>query len=286
LALALLVGPTASAEPVTTELAPAADNWVNSCPSGNVDKNGASEQLRLRGWSNGPRAFRTLAQFDLSTLAGKTIQSATLGIYWYGGSNNAPTVQRTAELYEQVDEWAETNSNWRFADDLETDPPSIEWTSVDTWNASQPYYSGPSGTQGGGGTAGDLIDSYTLQWTGSSWGEFTGEWLEFDVTDMVQAWVDGDPNNGFLMMMQDEISSANTVYFMYSRECTACDPSEMPFLEVTYEEGPEPWGAPATAEAATLGASRSSGSFNYLLMVLLPAAVVVGIKRMRKQTAE
>jgi hypothetical protein len=161
---------------------------------------------------------------------------------------------------------------------------------VDTWNATAPYYSGPGGTQGGGGTAGDLIDTHLLQWTGDGtegdWVNFSGEWLAFDVKDMVQAWVDGDPNNGFLMMLQDETGSGSTVYQMYSRECTDCDASEMPFLEVTYEDAGEEWGAAAPAEAATLGASQASGSLNYLLMVLLPAAVVVGIKRMRKRAAE
>jgi hypothetical protein len=278
LALAMLVMPTASAEPVTAKLAPVADNWVNSCNGGWSDKNGSLVQLRLRGWDDGPRAFRSLLRFDLTGLAGKTVYSATLRVYWYQGHWDPPSVQNTVGVYENTGPWAETNSNWRYADE------PAEWDSIDVWSSASPYYSGPGGSPGGGGDPGDLINTYTLQWTGSDWGDFSGEWLEFDVTDMVQDWVYGTAdNNGFLLRFLAELLAGNTVYELVSRE-NALD--EKPYLEVTYEDGSGGCAAAAPAEAATLGASQTSGSLSHLLIVLLPVAVVVGIKRMRRRAAK
>jgi len=285
----ILLPAAASAEPVTTELSPVADNWVSSCPGGHAQKNGTivsggnnAKELRLRGWSSGPRAFRTLAQFNLIGLAGKTIQAATLKVHWYGGHWDTPSSQQTVVLYEQTDAWVEGNSNWRYADD------PTEWTSIGTWNSSAPYNSGPGGSQGGGGTAGGLIDTYVLQWTGdgteADWVNFPGEWLEFDVKDMVQAWADGDSNNGFLMKLANETGAGSTVYQMHSQECTSCTGLK-PVLEVTYEGGdPTSWGAATPAEASTLEASPASGSSNVLMMVLMPAAIVVGLRRMCRRS--
>jgi hypothetical protein len=281
--LSLFLGVTgaASAEPITTQLSPEADNWTNSCPSGNAMKNGTiasggnrAKEVRLRGWSNGPRAFRTLARFDLTSLAGKTVQSATLRFYWFGGEWETPTTQQVVELYEQTDAWEEGNSNWRYGDD------PAEWTSVDPWNPTAPYYSGPGGTQGGSGTLGDLVDATVLLWTGTGseadWVNFPGEWVEFDVTDTVQGWVNGDPNHGFAMVLQDEVGGGATVYRMYSRECTDCDEGQKPLLEVTYD-GAEAWGAPPAA--STVDAAPGSHPLNYLLMLLVPAALLAGFKR-------
>jgi len=283
--LSLVLGLTgvASAAPVTTELAPAADNWLSSCPGGNGMKNGTilsggenAKQARLRGWNNGPRVFRTLARFDVASLAGKTIQSATLKFYWYGGEWETPTAQQVVELYTQSDPWVEGNSNWRYADD------PTDWASVDTWNAASPYYSGPGSSQGGGGSMGDLVDTTVLLWTGAGtepdWVNFPGEWVEFDVTSAVQDWVNGAPNNGLLMMLQDELGAGKTVYKMYSRECTDCDAAEKPVLEVTYE-GAEAWEAPPAS--STLDAAPASHAVNYLLMLLAPAAIVAAFRRAR-----
>ena len=204
---------------------PEADNWVSSCPNGWSSKFGSSSQLRLRGWSNGPRVFRSLLRFNLSDLAGWPIDSAMLSMYWYGGGHTPPTTQHTVNLFENTSPWAETNSNWRYSDQ------PTQWNSIDAWNSAHPYYSGPGGSPGGGGDPGvQIIDSYVTQWTGTSWGSFPGEWFEFDVTDLVQDWAGGADNNGLLVKFQNETTIGSTVFFMYSRQAGAV---EKPYLDVT-----------------------------------------------------
>jgi hypothetical protein len=299
----------AFAAPVTTEMAPEADNWLNSCPAGYSQQNGCEAQcsdykyqeLRLRAWDNGPRVFRSILRFNVSALAGRAIQDAKLKIYWYAGHWNTPTIQKTVEVYEVTSAWEECHSQWRYRD-IGT---LTEWESVDVWNPMSPYYSGTGGTQGGGGDYGDLIDSTTLQWTGdgteADWENFTGEWVEFDVTGAVQAWVDGDPNNGFFIKLQNEtvpMPEGTTVYQFLSKEAkpNGTDPSHpwddrkpepvedyYPSLEITYDDGSGGCAAAAPAEAATRGASQTSGSLSHLLIVLVPAALVIGLKRMRRR---
>jgi hypothetical protein len=62
-----------------------------------------------------------------------------------------------------------------------------------------------------------------------------GAWIEWDVTTDVQAFVDGTPNFGWLIM--DTIESQNPPVYAkyYSREYA--DSALRPYLEVTYTEG-------------------------------------------------
>jgi len=123
---------------------------------------------------------------------------------------------------------------------------------VTRWNESALYYSGPAGTPGGGGDYDEttVIASDTLDWTfpggqQSDWQFFPGEWLEFDVTEQVQVWIDGAENDGFLVRLSNELQGGpdrteegSTVFQFRSRECAQqpepCDPNEKPHLVVTY----------------------------------------------------
>jgi cysteine-rich repeat protein len=247
MALLLYGGPSHGA---TESYEPVADNWVNSCPggwhqtNGTIDSGGLyARELRVRSWEDVPappgsgwiRVFRTLLKFDLSSLAGMTIDDATVGIYWWGGDWDPPSVQQVLDVHRMTRPWVEGASNWRYADEDAMDV----WDSIDTWNATMPFLSGPGGGPGGGGDydEGTVWSSYTMQWIagpGETWDDFPGEWLEFDVTDLVQAWVDGEVNDGMLIKIREEpIAGYTTRYKMHSRECTECEGLK-PYLEVTY----------------------------------------------------
>ncbi len=252
--------PLATAETVTLE--PEADTWLSSCPGGWSQKNGtgptgAYQELRLRGWGYGPRAFRAALRFDLSELSGATIEGAALRIYWHTGHWIPPQTPQTVDVYRMINAWAEGSSNWRYSDDPENpgDPTEGEWNSIDVWNAASPYYSGPDGSAGGGGDYDELvrIASDTLDWTfpggqESDWESFPGEWIEFDVAEQVQAWIDGDDNHGFLIRLNDELQGGpgmtdvgSTVYQFRSKECEdqtiPCNPAQKPHLEISYSGG-------------------------------------------------
>ncbi len=266
--LGSLSAPPLWADTITLE--PEADNWLSSCPGGWGQKNGAGpsgvyRELRLRGWDYGPRVFRTVLRFDLDALTGTTIESATLRVYWHTGHWVPPSTPQIVNLYGMTNAWVEGNSNWRYADDPEDpeNPTDGEWNSIDVWNETSPYYSGPGGAPGGGGAYDEMVPiaSDTLDWTfpdgqESDWQFFPGEWLEFDVTEQVQAWIDGEENHGFLMRLNNELQGGpgmtdegSTVYQFRSRECQQqaepCDPAEKPHLEITYA-GAEPIPAVST----------------------------------------
>ena len=227
------------------EYAPAADTWFNSCPTGWNGKYGCptddehSEELALRAWDYGPRVFRSALRFDLSTLApGVRIASATMRIHWYAGHWATPTIQKTVDVHAVTTPWVEGNSNWRYRDD------PVEWDSVESWDHWTPYFSGPAGAAGGGGDYSSVVvASDVLEWVAdgseAAWLSFPGEWLEFDVTEQVQAWVGGEEAYGLLLKLRSEPDGGgSTVYQFYSKDCTmegvGCFENEKPYLEVTF----------------------------------------------------
>lgn len=64
--------------------------------------------------------------------------------------------------------------------------------------------------------------------------EGTSGWKAFDVSTPVQKWVDGQENNGLMIKAQDETVSGTNQIALNSSE----NPSEKPFVEITYNQTP------------------------------------------------
>jgi len=106
------------------------------------------------------------------------------------------------------------------------------------------------------GPGGAPMSAYpvTADWTGVDWDDVstwpalgegvattdvssTAGWYGWDVTSLVQGWLDGTPNYGLAAAAADLGSTANN--WAAARRLTAEDPATRPYLEVTFSE-PEP----------------------------------------------
>ena len=131
---------------------------------------GNLKNLRVGVTNNGGGSFHTLIRFDvMSTLpAGATIASATLRLYEHD-HRGSQTI--TGEAHKLTQDWVELQANWSNASS------GVPWTS------------------GGGGTYdAAVIDSTTVNFAPDAW-------REWDVTPLVQEWVDGvSPDYGIAVV--------------------------------------------------------------------------------------
>jgi hypothetical protein len=74
-----------------------------------------------------------------------------------------------------------------------------------------------------------------------SWGGVVGStsftcsvgWKSIDITNLVQRWVQGTPNNGFVIKANDE-SAAGAVFWSFACGPSQCPGQEHPYLQVDY----------------------------------------------------
>ena len=158
---------------------------------------GSKTNLRI-GETNGGGNFHTLIRFAvLSTLpASATIVSATLRLYEYrqvGGQ----TI--TGEAHKLTQDWVELQANWNNAS------TGVPWTS------------------GGGGT----YDAAVLDSTAVN--SAPDAWREWDVTTVVQEWVDSVSPDYGIAVVHAPVANGNRAQFR-SREAG----SNLPELVVLY----------------------------------------------------
>jgi len=164
---------------------PSKDTWVWT----GYGPYGTSTELRI---NNDRIDQRPVLAWDLSSIEGYIINSATFYVYHYQG--NGGTL--SANIYRVTEDWNE----YTLVAPLDHDGDTV-WASGDAGD--------PNG------------------------------WKSFDLTDLVQAWVDGDyPNYGIICK-----GIVGTGYqSWYSRES-----GTPPYLEIDYEEPPNvsrtTWGA-------------------------------------------
>jgi hypothetical protein len=155
--------------------------------------------------------YRPLLQFDVSSIApGTALTSATLRLYTY---SVIETGAFTASAYKVTEEWAESWSGNGGA----------------AWYERLKVGGGPSGTL-------DWLDSggtFDPAWqSDTTFDPVAGEWVEWDLTPLVQEWVDGvSPNHGVLIL---PVTLGPYVNFL-SKDWTT-DPSQRPQLVVEYGE--------------------------------------------------
>ena len=146
-------------------------------------------------------ARRGLLCFDLSSIPlGSTVSSATLTVY-----RRAISTADQINVHRITNGWIETDCSW----DSRTQDPARGWSSA------------------GGEYAATVYASATP--TGS---EVDGDPIAFDVTTLVQEWVDGTyPNSGFLLKKATETGASTGLGIWSSDYGTA---AQRPKLVVEY----------------------------------------------------
>ncbi|MBS7629245.1 DNRLRE domain-containing protein, partial [Candidatus Bathyarchaeota archaeon] len=174
-----------TAEPVNatlTVIQPSnADTWIEGwAPNNNF---GDSDHLHV-GVHLGGR-LRSLVKFDLSSIpSGSTVNVAYLLLYYYEGED---TGGRTCNAYRVTKDWVEMQA---------------------TWNS---YKSGSNWDTAGGDYTTDGGSSSTVPAN-------VHQWMIWDVTSIVKAWIEGgQPNYGFIIT---EDKSAPYMADFYSKEFT------------------------------------------------------------------
>jgi len=204
LGILVLVVPGAIAAPL--ELAPSQDARILRL-GGYGDANFATDILSVYTFQDNIQ--RSLIQFDLSQVGltpGMRVGSAQLVLTAstsYGPSNGKPM-----EAYRVTREWAETGLTWNRADVGEP------------WSVP------------GGDYAGVVSGSADSPWAVNTSSPATGEVVTWDVTRLVDLWLEGmAPNYGLLLTS----SEGNYLVFQQRESPTI---HQRPVLRVELESGP------------------------------------------------
>ncbi len=155
---------------------------------------------------------RTLIQFDLSTIpSGVEITSATLKLYYATYSCSVVAGEspggRTYWAYQVTQPWTGSESSWS------------KYDGTNSWTTAGGDY-----TETGGGNA-IMPSSFPT-------------WVEFDVTTIVEAWVeDSQPNYGFLIKDGDEtLTVEDWVWASFRSSEYSSQADKNPILEITYTQ--------------------------------------------------
>ncbi|WP_455368620.1 DNRLRE domain-containing protein [[Eubacterium] cellulosolvens] len=178
---------------------PSADNEIeNWQPDTNF---GTQVGMYVRSGSTSFVA-RSIVQFDLSSIpAGSKINSAYLQMYYFSAPLGNPA-GRTYNVYRLSEDWTELGSTWNSRD------TGIPWT-----------------TPGGVWTTEDSTSSIVPP--------SVGQWMSWDVTGIVQDWIEnGQPNNGFIIRdPNDGVAGVDAAARFSTKENTA----NWPVLKIDYE---------------------------------------------------
>ncbi|HYF49988.1 MAG TPA: DNRLRE domain-containing protein [Planctomycetota bacterium] len=196
LCLGLAVGLSSAAEDPLTLVA-TQDTTINPGVAGEPTKTrGTENNLMCYGPKHGNKDYRALVQFDLKEVPKTPVTFALLRFSIYKMYAVRKTKQDIIRVHRVLRPWGETSASWgrSVADD--------EWINKGGDFDPMPAAATP------------LLDSQT--------GEAAGKTLEFDVTQLVQAWQSGAAQNfGVILINADNESDSTTR--PYSREAEKAD---------------------------------------------------------------
>ncbi len=150
--------------------------------------------------------LKSLLRFDLAAIpAGKTVDEATLRLYYKGRSNSNAL---TLGTYRLLAPWVDSQATW-----------TQRMTGMN-WVVSG-LGSGSDYAATGGGASPVLGDG--------------GSWVEIDMTEMAQAWVDNSTQNYGLLLRQ-ALAAGYVIYdFCSERGISPCSSSQTPLLTIWYQ---------------------------------------------------
>ena len=192
-------------------------------PDTNMGQNGDDKSWRLFPDTNTVDRHN-LMRFDLSGLAGATINSATMGIYVRAQYSPAPVTGYQISRLQAGKSWVEGTNAWQepaYAGDV-------------TWN-SQAHGSTLWATAGATGAA-DIDLATSISWDCSS----ADGYLTFDLGTFVQDWVDGSWENNGILFWGGSAGwiDAGAYFWGYSSE--SAQTGRVPYLTIDYTEAPVP----------------------------------------------
>jgi hypothetical protein len=182
----------------------AQDTFINV----NTDVNATAGQLNTYTWPQNMRANAVLLKFNLSQLpADARIQSAVLTLYQTTAGGDAAYDVSAHKVIGR-------NPNISAA-------TGFTYNGVNNWTASTACYNGvPLGQA-------DIAPAEDVTTLDTSTG-----YKNWDITGMVQDWVDNAASNYGLMLNSDAVAAANSHRFFASSE--ASNAAQRPVLEITY----------------------------------------------------
>lgn len=154
--------------------------------------------------------MRSTLRFDLSGIpATATINSATLSLYQMAqGNTSTPTL----DVHYLTRDWTEGTGNGSATDDGAT------WL---TYDGTNPW------TSGGG-------DYNAVASASATAPDSTGSWVDWDVTNLTQTWINGAiPNYGMIIKQTTETPGNDDLKKFYSSDYTT-DPALRPKLTVEW----------------------------------------------------
>ena len=168
-------------------------------------------------------AIRTLMRWDLSTLTEMEVQSARLGLYAFYRTHDAGTWAFDISAHAVRAPWDEQSVTWNHASQgVPWGQPGCNQLGVDRDAAS--------------------VDSVRL-----TQNSLVHNWYEWDITPLVQAWIDApEENHGLLFIARGE----RVRYDFWSSEGSS--PSLRPKLTIDYvEQEPTPTPSPTATNTPT-----------------------------------
>ena len=131
-----------------------------------------------------------------NTIGGLDLQSATLRLYVEDNANNWGTSGRTIDIHNVTDSWVEGNG-WNFGNNIKGTGSGVTWNcAIDTNINNNKVDCNPKWI---GGNFGGVTDSILIT------NGLVNQFIEFDVTADVQAFLDGTAqNNGWIVKKTSE----------------------------------------------------------------------------------
>ena len=217
-ATAMAIGAAAQAQLTVAELEPEADTWVGFFSGGDFGNRNGDANLEAQGdFGSDARQGRVLARFDLSSLSGTAVTSATLTIRrgsYYNLTGSPAEAPVEVRHIVPGNAWTEGGATWQTVDG------STAWT--------QTGVGGPTGgpVPGTGNFVSDTVyDSFqTPEAAGNNQPLPTP--IDLDVTALVQQWVSGQlENNGLALQLANGFDANSFLIIVPNSEQAAAGES-------------------------------------------------------------
>ncbi|MEU2462488.1 DNRLRE domain-containing protein [Streptomyces sp. NPDC012473] len=215
----------------TSTLAASTDTWV---ATNYPDSQVSSAELKSGTYDGGTTKARSYLKFDVSELAGKHIVDTNLALYstW---SSSCSTAGSGTQIRRVTSALNSSTVTWG-------DQPATTTTGAVTSTVAKGFSSDcPAGT------------------------------VNFDIDAIVQAWADGEDNNGIQVRGLDESDSLTWRRYRSANYASGEDGATEPHLSITYDAYPStaapfpPFSSSATADATpTLRARATDADFDEL----------------------